>query len=449
MPGQPVPRDLLIHRAGRHALAVEGPLIAAAARAAVHVLDAQLLQARHRRLQDRPQCLAVAGPGQAGDLARAAVVVQVRRGVRHLVLVLLDIGQGAVTALFFAGEQDEANGALRRGAFRQDAGRFQDHAGAGAVVQGALAQVPGIQVGAEDHELVRLLGAADFAHGVEDLDRPGNELVADLQLDARRRRRRPARQAAEHGVMLVGHVADGDLVVSAGPLVADPGGSGRQKAEVPFRIVQDSRRPFALEQLLLGGNHPPVDCVHPVLVRLQGRGKTADGLVDFRQRTQPGGRTEEDHLALELSPVSLQVLLLFRRQQHDFGLQLAVGARHPSPRRQRQRVAVVRLQEACADRAALPALGEQVRLVVHVDEAVRLHLVGGPVVGFLQRRRPRQPRADHVAQVGEIGHQLGALLGVGDDLLVERLGGRGRIIALAGMSDDAEERGQQQAERPV
>ena len=57
------------------------------------------------------------------------------------------------------------------------------------------------------------------------------------------------------------------------------------------------------------------------------------------------------------------------------------------------------------------------------SQAVALHHLGGPLVGPLQVRRPGQPRADDVAQVAEVLHDLGRLLSVGDDLGVEVQGG--------------------------
>ena len=48
-----------------------------------------------------------------------------------------------------------------------------------------------------------------------------------------------------------------------------------------------------------------------------------------------------------------------------------------------------------------------------VDQAVGLHLVGGPFVGPCQRRRAGQTRPNDVAQVGQVGHDLRAVDHVG------------------------------------
>ena len=85
--------------------------------------------------------------------------------------------------LLLAGEQDEPDRPLRLHAAPGDQpGRLQHDAAAGAVVRRALGQVPRVQVGADDDELVRLL-ARDLADRVVDRDRAGDELVGDLDLD--------------------------------------------------------------------------------------------------------------------------------------------------------------------------------------------------------------------------------------------------------------------------
>ena len=63
--------------------------------------------------------------------------------------------------------------------------RLEHDAAAGAVVGGALGEVPRVEVGTDDDDLVRLLGAADLADGVVDRDRAGHEGVLDLGLDVR------------------------------------------------------------------------------------------------------------------------------------------------------------------------------------------------------------------------------------------------------------------------
>src|SRR5438093_7939683 len=119
----------------------------------------------------------------------------------------------------------------------------------------------------EDDELVRLLGGANLADGVEDRDGTGYELVAYVQLHTRLGGRGPTRQAAEHRVVVVGHAAGGYFVMSAGPFVADPRSKGSQQAERPFRVMQHSGDAFAFAQFLLGENHAPVHRIGAVLAR--------------------------------------------------------------------------------------------------------------------------------------------------------------------------------------
>src|SRR5436309_1573106 len=65
-------------------------------------------------------------------------------------------------------------------------------------------------------------------------DRPGEELVRHVQLDARARRGGAGGQAVEQGVVVVRDGHDGDAVAGAGavPFPAEAGAVGGQQAEV-------------------------------------------------------------------------------------------------------------------------------------------------------------------------------------------------------------------------
>ena len=99
--------------------------------------------------------------------------------------MLLDVGAGAEEALLFAGPEADADGAahFEAGGF-QDANGFEHDGGAGAVVGGASAGVPGIEVRAEHDDLVGFgfIGAGDFADDVEGIQ----IVVVELVLDVRR-----------------------------------------------------------------------------------------------------------------------------------------------------------------------------------------------------------------------------------------------------------------------
>src|SRR5205823_2007455 len=101
-----------------------------------------------------------------------------------------------------AGEQAEADrAAWRRATTRKQAGAFEHDAGAGAVVGRPLAEVPGVEVSADDDKLVGFLGALDLADDVVHDDRAGDEFVGDIQLDAGLRRLGPAGKTPEHLVV--------------------------------------------------------------------------------------------------------------------------------------------------------------------------------------------------------------------------------------------------------
>src|SRR5439155_10464782 len=121
---------------------------------------------------------------EPGHLARAGVVDDRTRVLVQLVLVPLDVLPRPPQPLLLAGEQAEPDRPLRRvallGQGRDGAGGLQDDATAGAVVGGAGAEVPRVEVGADDYDLVRLLAPADLADRVVDRDRAGDELVVDL-----------------------------------------------------------------------------------------------------------------------------------------------------------------------------------------------------------------------------------------------------------------------------
>ena len=113
------------------------------------------------------------------------------------------------------------------------AGRLQHDAAAGAVVGRALAEVPRVEVGADDDELVRLLAAADLADRVVDGDRAGDELVGDLDLDPRSagvRRGWPAGRAGRSARGRRTGAGSGSAAVAA--VAAPPPAAGRDEQAV-------------------------------------------------------------------------------------------------------------------------------------------------------------------------------------------------------------------------
>src|SRR5207249_1683947 len=124
-----------------------------------------------------------------------------------------------------------------------------DDAAAGAVVGRALAEVPRIEMGADDDDLFGLVAATDFADDVVHDDRAGNELVGDVDLDARAGRLGPAGEPPQHFVVVVRDRRGGNAVGGAGPILALPAAGREQQAEVLARVEEDGGRPFADEEV--------------------------------------------------------------------------------------------------------------------------------------------------------------------------------------------------------
>ena len=142
-----------------------------------------LLERLDDLVHDLAQVVAALQP-DALDPAGSHVVDQHAGDLGHLLLVRLDVGPRAVQALLLAREQDEADGPLGLDAHGLERPGGLEHGhDAGAVVGGAGAQVPAIDVAADDHDLVGLLGARDLGDGVVHLDGPVAEAVLQVDLD--------------------------------------------------------------------------------------------------------------------------------------------------------------------------------------------------------------------------------------------------------------------------
>ena len=81
--------------------------------------------------------------------------------------MMLDVTLRAEQAFFFAAPQADADGAARLDVERfQDADGFHHDDGAGAVVGGSGAGVPGVEVRAQHDDFIFLVGAGNFGDGV-------------------------------------------------------------------------------------------------------------------------------------------------------------------------------------------------------------------------------------------------------------------------------------------
>ena len=205
-------------------------------------------------LEDRPHHF-VALQIDAADLAGAVVDVEVAgeavvlgRGLhgRRVGKVVLDIGRRAEQPFFFAAPERHAHGAVHFQVERfQNAHHFHGHGGAGAVIGGARAHVPGIEVAAHHHQLVGLGGAGNFGDHVErigvghvefGLDVEG-ELHRDVVLQQARDAVVVLRGDGDRGRFLVGSPVRGaPLLVETTPL--SPRAVGRDGQQDAFILPE-------------------------------------------------------------------------------------------------------------------------------------------------------------------------------------------------------------------
>jgi hypothetical protein len=117
---------------------------------------------------------------------------------RELRGVRLRVGLAAGEAVFLVGKEDHADRAPRVRRHRNDLPRRLDRdAAARAVVDGSCAEVPGIEVRPEEHDLVGLLAADDLAHDVAE---GASGFFPHVSLEAHSHGRRGGEGASKLGV---------------------------------------------------------------------------------------------------------------------------------------------------------------------------------------------------------------------------------------------------------
>jgi preprotein translocase subunit SecF len=96
--------------------------------------------------------------------------------------MLLDVSGGAQEAFFFAAPQGHANGSVHLQIARlQDSHHFHGDGAAGSVIGGAGAHMPGVEVAAHHHQLVRLACAGNLGDHVERIGLRHVELSLDIE----------------------------------------------------------------------------------------------------------------------------------------------------------------------------------------------------------------------------------------------------------------------------
>src|SRR5215472_14878204 len=96
----------------------------------------------------------------------------------------LNISLRTQTALFLAREQDEANRSVRPEMQRLEcAGCFEDGDDASAIVSSPGAKIPGVEVRADDDELVGVNGSGNLSDDVGHFARGFAEGVGDVHIE--------------------------------------------------------------------------------------------------------------------------------------------------------------------------------------------------------------------------------------------------------------------------
>ena len=159
-----------------------------------------------------------------------------------------------------------------------------------------------------------------------------------------------------------------------------------------------------------------------LLSRCRGRSRPRrPRLVNVRNGHELDRRPHQDDGVLELALVAHQLLRRGGVHEHYIADDLPISARRPPPRGDGQFPPVLRLDDVCMGRPALPAFGQQPRFLMNVDEAIRLHLRGDPLVSPLQIRGTGQAGANLIAEVGQVLNDFVVGLDLGDELVVKGL----------------------------
>src|SRR5208282_2786908 len=118
------------------------------------------------------------------DGALAVIENHAAQMIFHFRRVLLYVGEGAEEALLFSGEEHETNGAAGTlSAFQDGFGGGENADGSGAVVRGAFAQIPGIEMSADDDDFFGMFAADEVTDYVCGFDRAASERVLHVDAD--------------------------------------------------------------------------------------------------------------------------------------------------------------------------------------------------------------------------------------------------------------------------
>src|SRR5229473_5550851 len=105
--------------------------------------------------------------------------------IGEFALMLFHVCEGTVEPLLFARKQHESNSASRLHARAHDRIGSSEHAGgARPIVRAAFRQIPGIQVRANNQNLLRIFAAANFADHIRAVHWSVGERILDIEASA-------------------------------------------------------------------------------------------------------------------------------------------------------------------------------------------------------------------------------------------------------------------------
>ncbi len=354
------------------------------------------------------------------DAAGAGVMHEDGGDFVELCFVSFDVLLRANQTFFFTAEQNKANSALGLEIQLSESARGLEHGdGAGAVIGSAGAEIPGVQVSAKDHDFIGLLASAELCHGVIDLDRLAAEgiLHFDFHLHG------PVfLHAIEHAVAFAGDEGGGNKALGE-RLGADVGHV--QQAVGFIGIAEDGGNALGFEELIAeSGQFLELnERRRRGRFALEGRrslhGTQDSAVLDIgTRRRKTRWLAHDDDGALELAAVLLEVFFFADLDEHDRAANLALGARRPSRRSDRQRM-LSRGDDAGRSGAARPGMRNGPGFEVDVGETVLAEHLGGPVVCLLEPIGAGEARTDVVREIFEILHGFAVIANLAQDLRID------------------------------
>lgn len=130
-------------------------------------------------------CVIAAAHIERGDGTLTVVENDGGDVIGHVGFVRFYVGERAEKALFFSGEEDEANGAERLEAGADNGfGGAESGGDANTIVGGTFGEIPGVEMAADDDDLFGMLGAGNFADDVGGVGRRVGDFILNIDVEA-------------------------------------------------------------------------------------------------------------------------------------------------------------------------------------------------------------------------------------------------------------------------